>query len=263
MRYLKSITAIIIITVFSYCKKNKTSEPTPDNSTPQNTTPVKEGYLLFGSSTYHSNLSASGTTNYTAKQLFWENNNGINTNFSPDSVSLNNFWLVSFSTGQPVSMRTWGPTSVPPFDPYSSMTWHTKATANVPTINETIPGLAYLDITYFPNDQDLSDPEVSVSKSSGFSFIHAPIPATYTKYTFNASLSGVPNSTRKVEKIVNGNSTGVTFTASDISSVLVSPSYTIGSLWIEAYNENVISPQSSTSFTISSVNGINTQVKFF
>ncbi len=263
MKIKMTIILLLVAIAMTNCKKKKTTEPTTDNPVPQTTTPITEGYLMFTGGTYYSNLAGPGTTNYTAKQLFWENNNGTKTNYAPDSVSLNNFWLVGFSTGQPVDMRTWGPTSVPPFDPFGSMTWYTKATTNVPAINQTISGMAYLDLSYFPTDQNTSDPEISLSKVSGFSFIHAPIPASYTKYSLITSLSGVPNSTRKIEKTVNGNSGGVAFSNSEMTSLFSSPSYTAGSIWIEAYNESVVSPSSSKSFTIISISSINTQVKFY
>ncbi len=253
---------LLLVLTMTNCKKNKTAEPTANDTNPPNTTPIMEGYLKFMGSTYYSNFADPGATNYTAKQLFWENNNGTITNQVPDSTSLNNVWMTSVSTGVPVDMRTWTSSNLP-FNAYNSINWYSKATSKTPTINQSIAGLAYLDFSYFPSDQNTSDPEISVSKIASLSFMHPPIVAAYTKYSIITSLSGVPNSTKKIEKIVNGNSPGVIFTASEVASLFSSPSYTSGSIWIEAYNESIISPASSTSFTISSISGVSTQVKFY
>lgn len=248
MRKIKSLALIVFITtsLFISCKKDKESEPTPSNDSPHTTAPVMEGYLKFI-------VDSSATSiNYIASTLFWENNNGNKTYQDPDSVSINGFWIPYQSTQIDGNYWLWNISNPPPFAPHGSFVWHTTGSAKVPIINYTISPVPFVDDTYLPVDADLSDQVLSLSKSSGFTFSHPSLSATYTKYRLYSNISGVANSQKIIEKTVVGVSTGVTFTASDLA-IISSPSYSLGTIYIDSYNESIISPASSTSFTVQSI----------
>lgn len=240
------ICAITTTFIFSSCKKSKESEQTSNNSSQQTTTPIMEGYLNF----VHD--SSASSINFIASTLFWENINGNKTYQDPDSVSINWFWIPYKTTSIDGNYWQWNMSSPPPFASHGSIVWHTTGSSKVPAINYTISPVPFVDDTYLPADADLSDFEISLSKSAGFTFSHPTLSATFTKYYLVSSIIGVANSEKKIEKIVTGVSTGVTFTAADLS-VLSSPSYSTGTIYLDSYIESVISPASSTSFTINNI----------
>lgn len=232
----KMITALLLgIFIITSCKKKSTNDPSSSsNPNTQNTTSIVEGRFLTGISIN----KGSANFNYVASAYFTEPSVSGSTKIDGDSVCLNGTWLHNQTATSFYKYNTWllpSNNTTCPVNFGNPYYWNLTGNSKVPTTNFMASTQSpYLDDTYIS--------ATSVSKSAGITITHLPITATKVIYTIS---SGNGSGTIRATKTVIGNSTGVTFTSSDLSQLLTGN----GSIRIEAYNEEIIVPNSATSFT--------------
>ncbi len=98
--------------------------------------------------------------------------------------------------------------------------------------------MPYMDVSYLTT--------TTVSKAGGVTISHPNINSTKTEYKiFKPTSSG---GSLFLLKTVIGNSTGVTFTPSELSAI---PTGSNGAIRIVAYSDELVSPQAAVNFTFS------------
>ena len=227
----KSILIIIAATFLMFaCKKESTTAPASTPSSPTSTVTV-EGMFIA----YHNVQSIIDT--WSAGAEFWESSNSTLL-IDGDSVSINSNWLYNWS-GSFGQHREWTAPSVSPLNFSNYYYWQTTGNAKVPAINHTNANLMpYMDASYLTT--------TTVSKALGVTITHPNINSTKTEYKiFKPSASG---GSLFLLKTVIGNSTGVTFSASELAGI---PTGSNSAIRIVAYSDELISPQAAVNFTFS------------
>ena len=227
----------ILVTVFTIsilllsCKKENSANPTANSPTIPNNSVTVEGIFTA----YH---NVNGIYNWSANAKFWESTNS-SIFIDSDSVSINSNWLGNYSgTFIFIKHQEWLASSTP-INFFSNINWKTTGSAKVPAINHTNSNfMPYMDVSYLTT--------TTVSKVVGVTISHPNINSTKTEYKiFEPTSSG---GSLFLLKTVIGNSTGVTFTPSELSAI---PTGSNGAIRIVAYSDELVSPQAAVNFTFS------------
>jgi hypothetical protein len=234
MKQIKMLLLVLVVFNFSHCKKKETSEPNTSTNPTQNNLDIKEGKFYTGIS-----ISKGSTLyNYVATAAFYEPSVSGTNYIDGDSVCLNGTWLHNQTSSTFYKYNSW-------LLPSNNMTcpvnigmyysWVLKGNTKFPATNFLASTQnIYLDDSYINI--------TSISKSAGLTISHPPIAGSRIVYSIS---SGNGSGTIRATKTINANSTGVTFTGSELTQL---PSGS-GSIRIEAYNDEIIAPNSTTSFT--------------
>jgi hypothetical protein len=231
---MKTTISIIIASTFLMlaCKKENTTAPACTPSSPTSTNTV-EGMFIA----YHTVQSVGDY--WGARVTFWESSNSVLL-IDGDSVFINSNCITT-NAGVGSNMQQFREWLIPPspLDFSSLYYWQTTGNAKVPAINHSNVNLMpYMDASFLTTS--------TVSKALGVTITHPNINSTKTEYKiFKPSASG---GALFLLKTVVGNSTGVTFSASELAAM---PTGTNSAIRIVAYSDEVISPQAAVNFTFS------------